>query len=279
MIKLTLLTSAIIVAGLAANSVNAAPQWAYEMTPQERDSQLAHAWIEGNPTTKVQKQIAALTNGKEVTGTIYKSDGSVDVKRTAQMLVKTNGKDPLVEMAKREAAAAAAAEIDRLNRLQALGVTIAQLEAANLVLADQLTTATTQVADIQRGINTLTGQITRANAEIDRLRDLDDAANLAIQQGATLYTATEIAGYRATVDGTDALVGAQQTAIDTATASKVTADQSLATAQANKAGLEASILTNGADRGRAWEANREAGGYYPPYGYQEADGGGYEPMP
>ena len=275
MLKLTLVTSAIIVAGLAANQVNAA----YVMTDKERESQLAHAYIEGNPTTKIQKQIAALTNGKEITGTIYKSDGSVDIKRTAQMLVKTNGKDPLVEMAKREAAAAAAAEIDRLNRLQALGVTIAQLEAASLVLADQLTTATTQVSTIQRGIDTLTGQITRANAEIERLRGSEDAANLAIQQGATLYTADEIADYRATADAADGLVATQQTAVDTATTSRDTANQSLATAQANKAGLEASILTNGADRGRAWEANREAGGYYPPYGYQEASGGGYEPMP
>ena len=263
MIKLTLLTSAIIVAGLAANSVNAAPQWAYEMTPQERDSQLAHAWIEGNPTTKVQKQIAALTNGKEVTGTIYKSDGSVDVKRTAQMLVKTNGKDPLVEMAKREAAAAAAAEIDRLNSLQALGVTIAQLEAANLVLADQLTTATTQVADIQRGINTLTGQITRANAEIQRLRSGEDAANLAIQQGATLYTADELTGYRATADAADGLVATQQTARDTATASKATADQTLATAQATKAGLGASIRDNCDDYDRAYESLRNNGGSIP----------------
>ena len=122
MIKLTLLTSAIIIAGLTANTVNAA----YTMTDQERESQLAHAFIEGNPTTKVQKQIAALTNGKEITGTIYKSDGSVDVKRTAQMLVKTNGKDPLVEAEKR-AAAQAAAEEARLNLIQDLRATIAQL--------------------------------------------------------------------------------------------------------------------------------------------------------
>jgi len=83
-------------------SVYTGPQWAYEMTDQERESQLAHAFIEGNPTTVVQKQIASLTGGKEVTGTIYNTDGTVNIKRTAQMLVKTNGKDPEVEAAKRK---------------------------------------------------------------------------------------------------------------------------------------------------------------------------------
>ena len=83
-------------------SVYTGPQWAYEMTDNERESQLAHAYIEGNPTTVVQKQIASLTGGKEVTGTIYNTDGTVNIKRTAQMLVKTNGKDPEVEAAKRK---------------------------------------------------------------------------------------------------------------------------------------------------------------------------------
>ena len=266
MIKLTLLTSAIIISGLTANTVNAA----YVMTDQERESQLAHAFIEGNPTTKVQKQIAALTNGKEITGTIYKSNGSVDVKRTAQMLVKTNGKDPYVEMAKREAAQAAAAvelvrlnEIARLNRIQVLKVTIGQINAAYSVLAGQSRTATDQVKSIQRDIDTLNTQIATANAEIDRLRDGEDAANLALQQGLATYTADELTGYRATADAADGLVATQQTARDTATASKATADQTLATAQATKAGLGASIRDNCDDYDRAYESLRNNGGSIP----------------
>ena len=264
MLKLTLVTSAIIIAGLAANQVNAA----YVMTDKERESQLAHAYIEGNPTTEVQKKISALTNGKEITGTIYKSDGSVDIKRTAQMLVKTNGKDPYVEMAKREAAQAAEwarlDEIDRLKRLEVLGVVVAGLEAAYAVLADQLTTATDQVNGIQRGIDVLTGDITRANTEIDRLNNLDDGARTALHQGLTMYTATELAGYQATADATNGLVAAQQAALATANASKANDETDLAAAQANKAGTEASIRSNGADLERAFEAQRADGGYsYP----------------
>lgn len=264
MIKLTLLTSAIIIAGLTANTVNAA----YTMTDQERESQLAHAFIEGNPTTKVQKQIAALTNGKEITGTIYKSDGSVDIKRTAQMLVKTNGKDPYVEMAKREAAQAAEwarlDEIARLNRLEVLGVVVAGLEAAYAVLADQLTTAQDQVRDIQRGIDTLNSQIATANTAIENLRSGEDAAILAISQGTDVYTDAELAGYRATRDNADNLVGLQQFDIAIYNGQVDNANTNLAAAQENEAGTGASIRRNGADLDRAWAEQRANGGYsYP----------------
>ena len=92
MLKVALVTSAIVLTGLVANSVEACE--GHDAKPKDRESQLAHAFIEGHPRSAVQKQIAALTGGKTVTGTIYNTDGSVDVKRTAQMLVTTNGKDP-----------------------------------------------------------------------------------------------------------------------------------------------------------------------------------------
>tara|TARA_R110002096_G_scaffold96910_1_gene216010 strand:+ start:54 stop:542 length:489 start_codon:yes stop_codon:yes gene_type:complete len=94
MLKVALVTSAIVLTGLVANSVEACE--GHDAKPKDRESQLAHAFIEGHPRSAVQKQIAALTGGKTVTGTIYNTDGSVDVKRTAQMLVTTNGKDPKV---------------------------------------------------------------------------------------------------------------------------------------------------------------------------------------
>tara|TARA_B110000093_G_C12668239_1_gene285040 strand:- start:29 stop:532 length:504 start_codon:yes stop_codon:yes gene_type:complete len=94
MLKVALVTSAIVLTGLVANSVEACE--GHDAKPKDRESQLAHAFIEGHPRSAVQKQIAALTGGKSVTGTIYNTDGSVDVKRTAQMLVTTNGKDPKV---------------------------------------------------------------------------------------------------------------------------------------------------------------------------------------
>ena len=94
MLKAVLVTSAIVLTGLAVNSVEACE--GHDAKPKDRESQLAHAFIEGHPRSAVQKQIAALTGGKTVTGTVYNIDGSVDVKRTATMLVTTNGKDPKV---------------------------------------------------------------------------------------------------------------------------------------------------------------------------------------
>ena len=47
------------------------------------DAQLPHAWLDGNPTTAVQKEIAALTGGKAPSSTVYNGDGSVNVQATA----------------------------------------------------------------------------------------------------------------------------------------------------------------------------------------------------
>ena len=47
------------------------------------DKQLPHAFIDGHPTTDIQKQIAALTNGKSPGSTIYNGDGSVNIQATA----------------------------------------------------------------------------------------------------------------------------------------------------------------------------------------------------
>tara|TARA_R110000787_G_scaffold194349_3_gene305931 strand:+ start:88 stop:1161 length:1074 start_codon:yes stop_codon:yes gene_type:complete len=55
------------------------------------DNQLPHAFIDGNPTTDVQKKIALLTNGKAPTSTVYNGDGSVNIERTA--LTANNGGD------------------------------------------------------------------------------------------------------------------------------------------------------------------------------------------
>ena len=262
MLKLTLVTSAIIVAGLAANQVNAA----YVMTDKERESQLAHAYIEGNPTTEVQKKISALTNGKEITGTIYKSDGSVDIKRTAQMLVKTNGKDPYVEMAKREAAQAVEwarlDEIARLIRLEVLGVVVAGLEAAYAVLADQLTTATTLVSDIEQEIEGIDSDIAAANTEIQALLVSKVAARAALDLGE--HTLEQGWAYQDNLDDHDEFMQVEADKIADANTRIVDANGRLESAQANEAGTGASIRRNGADLDRAWAEQRANGGYsYP----------------
>ena len=65
MLKVALVTSAIVLTGLVANSVEACE--GHDAKPKDRESQLAHAFIEGHPRSAVQKQIAALTGGKSVT--------------------------------------------------------------------------------------------------------------------------------------------------------------------------------------------------------------------
>jgi len=263
MIKLTLITSAIIIAGLTANTVNAS----YVMTDQERESQLAHAFIEGNPTTKVQKQIAALTNGKEITGTIYKSDGSVDVKRTAQMLVKTNGKDPYVEMAKREAAAAAAAaelvrlnEIARLNRIQVLKATIGQITEDYIVLVGQFTTATTQVSDIEQTILDINERIATATNSIRLLQVEINEATASLNNGGTTL---QMEAYQATIDHAGDWLNENTNDLNTANAERTTQNNLLDAAKSTKAGLDASLRDNCDDYERARESLRNNGGYLP----------------
>ena len=56
----------------------------------QMDRQLPHAFIDGNPTTDVQKRIAKLTNGKAPSTTIYNSDGSVNIGATAAMVSTDN---------------------------------------------------------------------------------------------------------------------------------------------------------------------------------------------
>jgi hypothetical protein len=58
-------------------------QFTYSMTPEEKNSQLPHAFIDGNPTTDTQKAIAALTNGRAPGYTIYNADGSPNITATA----------------------------------------------------------------------------------------------------------------------------------------------------------------------------------------------------
>ena len=60
-------------------------QFTYQMTPSEKNSQLPHAFIDGQPTTDVQKQIAALTGGRAPSSTVYSSPGVVDVQATAAL--------------------------------------------------------------------------------------------------------------------------------------------------------------------------------------------------
>jgi len=68
-----------------ANARNQNPfdQFTYQMTPEEKNSQLPHAFIDGNPTTDTQKAIAALTNGRAPGYTIYNADGSPNITATA----------------------------------------------------------------------------------------------------------------------------------------------------------------------------------------------------
>jgi len=47
------------------------------------DNQLPHAFIDGHPTTDIQKQIADLTGGRSPGYTIYNGDGSVNIEATA----------------------------------------------------------------------------------------------------------------------------------------------------------------------------------------------------
>jgi len=47
------------------------------------DKQLPHAFIDGHPTTDIQKQIAELTGGRSPSHTVYNRDGSVNVQATA----------------------------------------------------------------------------------------------------------------------------------------------------------------------------------------------------
>jgi len=261
MIKLTLLTSAIIIVGLTANTVNAA----YVMTDKERESQLAHAYIEGNPTTKVQKQISALTNGKEITGTIYKSDGSVDIKRTAQMLVKTNGKDPLVEAEKRAAAQAAAAvelvrlnEIARLNRIQVLTVTIGQLTADYFVLSGQSRTATDLVSGIELAITGIDERIATANNSIRLLQAQINEATASLNNGGT---ASQMEEYQDTIDHSGDWINENTNNLNTANAERTTQNDLLDAAKSTKAGLDASMRDNCDDYDRAYESLRNNGGY------------------
>jgi hypothetical protein len=74
-------------------------QW-NELSEEERvrlarkpqmDAQLPHAFIDGHPTTDVQKQIAALTGGKAPGSTIYGIDGKVDIAATAQLANQSPG--------------------------------------------------------------------------------------------------------------------------------------------------------------------------------------------
>jgi len=52
----------------------------------QMDRQLPHAFIDGNPTTDVQKRIAKLTGGRAPSTTIYNNDGSVNIGATATMV-------------------------------------------------------------------------------------------------------------------------------------------------------------------------------------------------
>ena len=65
-----------------ARNQNVFDQFTYEMTPEERNKQLPHAFIDGNPTTQIQKDIAAQTNGRAPSYTIYNSDGSPNIAAT-----------------------------------------------------------------------------------------------------------------------------------------------------------------------------------------------------
>jgi hypothetical protein len=55
------------------------------------DKQLPHAFIDGHPTTDIQKQIAALTGGKAPGSTIYNGDGSVNIQATANTVGGSGG--------------------------------------------------------------------------------------------------------------------------------------------------------------------------------------------
>ena len=80
MLRLTLVALAAV---LASTMSLAGPN-----TPQ-----LPHAFLEGNPTTPMQKAIAAATGGKSVTHTIYNGDGSVNIGLTATLAATTNDAD------------------------------------------------------------------------------------------------------------------------------------------------------------------------------------------
>jgi len=56
----------------------------------QMDRQLPHAFIDGNPTTDVQKEIARLTGGRAPSSTVYNSDGTVNIGATATMVSPEN---------------------------------------------------------------------------------------------------------------------------------------------------------------------------------------------
>jgi hypothetical protein len=51
----------------------------------QMDNQLAHAFIDGHPTTPDQRAIAALTGGKAPGSSVYNADGSVNIQATANI--------------------------------------------------------------------------------------------------------------------------------------------------------------------------------------------------
>jgi len=55
------------------------------------DNQLPHAFVDGHPTTDIQKKIAELTGGKSPTHTVYNGDGSVNVQATAATIGSAGG--------------------------------------------------------------------------------------------------------------------------------------------------------------------------------------------
>ena len=83
--KLPAPTSEYYDAYVKANPRPVTDQFTYQMTPSEKNSQLPHAFIDGQPNTDVQKQIAALTGGKAPSSTVYSSPGVVDVQATAAL--------------------------------------------------------------------------------------------------------------------------------------------------------------------------------------------------
>jgi len=56
----------------------------------QMDKQLPHAFIDGNPTTDVQKEIAKLTGGRAPMSTVYNNDGSVNLAATASNVSSDN---------------------------------------------------------------------------------------------------------------------------------------------------------------------------------------------
>ena len=68
--------------GAAWNNMTEEEKVTLARKPQ-MDAQLPHAFVDGHPTTDVQRQIAALTGGKAPGSTVYNGDGSVNIQATA----------------------------------------------------------------------------------------------------------------------------------------------------------------------------------------------------